>query len=140
MFRRNKNKESFITVDLEEPLTGHACTELVLEIVKYIMYQKQQIPVSCDSLMKIHAKSKPTDRNFSSMQNLVSSMCNVSNQLTSQFNIEGCTVKEILIVIGATIVSPKLSIRLELPDNILNSKIHLRHQHLVRKALLSTMR
>ncbi|XP_058803149.1 uncharacterized protein LOC131671047 [Phymastichus coffea] len=140
MFRHNIVRESFIPVDLEEPLTGQACTEMVIEIIKYIMYQKQQIPLSCDSLMKLHANSKPTDRNFSLMQNLVSSMYNVSSHLSSQFNIEDCTVKEILIVIGATIVSPKISIRLELPDSILNSKMHLRHQHSVRKALLSVMK
>lgn len=140
MFRSAKKTESCISVDLEEPLTGHACTQLIIEIVKYIMYQKQQIPLSCDTLMKLHANSKPTDRNFSSMQNLVNSLTNVSNHLDSQFTLDGCDVREILIVIGATIVSPKLCIRLELPSNILNSDTHLEYQHSFRKPLLNVMR
>ncbi|XP_011498727.1 PREDICTED: uncharacterized protein LOC105362892 isoform X2 [Ceratosolen solmsi marchali] len=104
------------------------------------MYQKQQIPLSCDSLIKLHATSKPTDRNFSSMQNLVDSLSNISNQLALQFTIDDCEVKEIVIVIGATIVSPKFYIVIELPPTILNSNIHLEYQHPFRKSLTTVMR
>lgn len=140
MFGNNKKTESSISVNLEEPLTGYACSQLIIEIVKYIMYQKQQIPLSYDSLVKYHASSKPSDRNFSSMQCLVNSLANVSDQLASQFSIDGCEIKEVLVIIGATIVSPKLCIRFELPSNLLCSKTHTDYQHSFRKPLLNVMR
>ena len=140
MFRSVKKTESYISVDLEEPLTGHSCSQLIIEIIKYIMYQKQQIPLSCDTLIKLHANSKPTDRNFSTMQNLLSSWCNVSDNLASQFILDGCDIKEIVIIIGATIVSPKLCIRVELPSYILSSDTHLECEHSFRKPLLTVMR
>jgi hypothetical protein len=140
MFRIKKKTDCHISVDLEEPLTGYACSQLIIEIVKYVIYQKQQIPLSCDSLTKLHANSKPTDRNFSSMQNLIDSLYNISSQLALQFNLDNCEIKEIVIVVGATIVSPKLCIIVELPLKILNSNIHLEYQHSSRKPLLTVMR
>lgn len=138
MFRSVKKVETNISVDLEEPLTAQSCSQLVIEIIKYIMYQKQQIPFSGDTLIRLHASTKPTDRNFSSMNKLIGTLKSVSDQLTHELNLEECDVKEILIVIGATIVSPKLCIKLELP-NIL-SKTHIARQHPHRKPLMCIMK
>lgn len=140
MLRLPQKIEKCIPVNLEEPLTGYACSRLIIEIVKYIMYQKQQIPLSYDSIVKFHANSKPSDRNFSSMQSLVNSLDNVSDHLASQFSIEGCEIKEVLVIVGATIISPKLCIRFELPSNVLCSKTHTDYQHSFRKPLLNVMR
>ncbi|CAL7949599.1 unnamed protein product [Xylocopa violacea] len=101
---------------LDEPLTSNNCVKLVTELLKYILYQKQQIPFSYDSLCQLHMK--PTDRNSSS----------------------GSKIKEIAILIGATIVSPKLYIKMEFPPNILNSQEHYECKHASRKILLSLMR
>ena len=140
MFRSLRKTESHISVNLEEPLTGHACSQLVIELVKYIMYQKQQVPLSCDSLIKLHANSKPSDRNYSSMKSLVDSLSSISDQLSLQLKLADCNVKEIVIVIGATIASPKLIVRVQLPELILNSVTHKEYQHSYRKPLLSVMR
>ncbi|KAL7294720.1 hypothetical protein TKK_0012014 [Trichogramma kaykai] len=140
MMKNSKRTESNISVDLDEPLTGESCSQLVMELVKYVMYQKQQIPLSCDSLMKLHKTSKSTDRNFSLMQKLVDSLANVSHQLNSQFARNECDVKEILIIIGATTFSPKLCIRIELPYSILSSRNHSSCHHSSRKILLNVMK
>lgn len=140
MFKVNQKTEPCISVNLEEPLTGYACSQLIIEIIKYIMYQKQQIPLSYDSLIKFHTSSKPTDKNFSSTQSLVTSLESVSDHLASQFTIDGCEIKEVLVIIGATIISPKLCVRFELPSNLLCSKTHTDYQHSYRKPLLKVMR
>ncbi|CAL7949598.1 unnamed protein product [Xylocopa violacea] len=127
-----------INVMLDEPLTSNNCVKLVTELLKYILYQKQQIPFSYDSLCQLHMK--PTDRNSSSVRTLLNSLKTTSEHLISQFHLKGSKIKEIAILIGATIVSPKLYIKMEFPPNILNSQEHYECKHASRKILLSLMR
>lgn len=135
----NQN-ETTIPVVLDEQLTSDSCSKLITELMKYILYQKQQIPFSCDTLLQLQTRYKPTDKNFNSTKNLFSTIDNITDELTTQLHTSGCDVKEIIIVIGATPVTPKFSVKLELPSNILNSKKHLEYQHSYRKPLLTLMR
>ncbi|XP_068981461.1 MAD2L1-binding protein [Bombus flavifrons] len=127
-----------INVMLDEHLTSHSCVKLVIELLKYILYQKQQIPFTYDSLSKLQMKS--TDRNSSDIKTLLNSLRSTSEQLNSQFHLKGCKIKEIAILIGATIISPRLHIRIEFPSDILSSQEHLECKHASRKPLLSLMR
>ncbi|KOC64730.1 hypothetical protein WH47_00233 [Habropoda laboriosa] len=127
-----------INIALDEPLTNNSCVKLVIEFLKYILYQKQQIPFACDSLAQL--QMKPTDRNLSSIKTVLNSLKNTTEQLNSQFELEGCKIKEIAILIGATIITPKLHIRVEFPSNILSSQEHFECKHTSRKPLLSLMR
>ncbi|KZC06209.1 PREDICTED: MAD2L1-binding protein [Dufourea novaeangliae] len=129
-----------INVTLDEPLTSYACVKLVIELLKYILYQKQQIPFTYDSLTRLQMSVKPTDRNSSSIRRILSSLKSVSEELSSQFHLKNCKVKEIAILIGATIISPKLHVRLQFPSNILSSEEHYECKHTSRKPLLSLMR
>ena len=142
MFRSTKNKKDdfHITIDLDEPMTGDTCSKLIMEVVKYILYQKQQIPMSYDTLTKLFANSKPSDRNYTMMQNLFTTLCNVSDQLAAQFIQEKCNVREILIVVGPTVVSPKFCLRFEVPVGVLSSREHSEYQHSYRKPLLNVMK
>ncbi|XP_053984505.1 MAD2L1-binding protein [Hylaeus volcanicus] len=132
--------EMNIDVALDEPLTSGTCVKLIIELLKYILYQKQQIPFTYDSLTQLQTNVKPTDKNSSYIKTLLNSLKCTSEQLNSQFHLEGCNVKEIAILIGATIISPKLHIRLEFPPNILSSEEHHECRHTSRKPLLSLMR
>ncbi|KAK1118374.1 hypothetical protein WN51_04774 [Melipona quadrifasciata] len=127
-----------INVALDEHLTSNSCVKLVIELLKYILYQKQQIPFTCDSLSQL--KMKPADRNSSSIRTFLSSLKSTSEQLNSQFHQKNCKIKEIAILIGATIISPKLHVRIEFPSDILNSQEHFECKHASRKPLLSLMR
>ncbi|XP_031831303.1 MAD2L1-binding protein [Nomia melanderi] len=129
-----------INVKLDEPLTSNACVKLVIELLKYILYQKQQIPFAYESLTQLQMNMKSTDRNLISIKKLLQSLKNTSEQLSSQFHLTNCKVKEIAILIGATIISPKLHIKLELPSDILNSQEHYECKHASRKPLLNLMR
>lgn len=142
MFKSQKKSESLINVDLDEPLTGVSYSKIIIEVVKYILYQKQQIPLSYDTLLKYHANSKPTDRNFNMIKNLSTSLCNISDQLQAELDLEKdiCDIKQIVILIGPTIVSPKLCIQFEIPKDLLNSKEHLEYHHSHRKPLLYIMK
>ncbi|XP_076234011.1 MAD2L1-binding protein [Calliopsis andreniformis] len=140
VYKRSERIEMDINVTFDEPLTSNTCVQLVTELLKYILYQKQQIPFTYDSLAQLQRNVKPTDRNSSSIKSLLSSLKSTSEQLNSQFHLEGCKIKEIAILIGATIISPKLHIRLEFPSNILSSEEHFEYKHSSRKPLLSLMR
>ncbi|XP_024936093.1 MAD2L1-binding protein [Cephus cinctus] len=140
MYPKIKISEVDVSVKLEEPLTSGSCSKLITELIKYLLYQKQQIPFSCESLTQLQAKAKPNDRNSWSAKAVLNSLRNMSDQLTSQLHLEGCNVKEVVIAMGATVVSPKFCVRVELPAGILSSQNHLDYQHPPRKPLLTLMR
>lgn len=140
MFSRHKKGEMEIDIMLDEPLTNDSCTKVVIELVKYILYQKQQIPFAYEALARFQTSVKATDRNAVSFKTLSNMLKNVSDELSSQFFLKGCDVREIAILLGPTILSPKLCIAIELPSYILNSKQHKEYQHSSRKPLLKLMR
>lgn len=140
MFGRKKQPETCISVTLDEPLTSDSCTKLIMELIKYILYQKEQIPFSCDTLTQLQSRFKPTDKNANSTKNLFTTLRNISENITSEFHNKGCEVREVVVIIGATMVSPKLCVRVELPSEILNSQRHMESQHSSRKPLLNLMR
>lgn len=114
--------------------------KLVIELLTFILYQKQQIPFTYDSLAQLQTKVKPTDRNAGTIGNLLNSLKSTSEHLYRQLHLEGCKVKEIAIIIGATILSPKLHVRIELPQEILSSEEHFESKHTSRRPLLNLMR
>ncbi|XP_012523357.1 MAD2L1-binding protein [Monomorium pharaonis] len=140
MFSRDRKDETEIDVILDEPLTSDSCTKTVMELIKYILYQKQQIPFPYEALARFQTSVKATDRNAVSFKALSSTLKNVSDHLSSQFFLKGCDIKEVAIILGATILSPKLYIKIELPSYVLNSKQHMEYQHSSRKPLLKLMR
>lgn len=125
---------------LDEPLTSDSCTKIVIEFIKYILYQKQQIPFPYEALVRFQTSVKTTDRNAISFRILSSTLKDVSDHLSSQFFLKDCDIKEVAIILGATILSPKLYIGIELPSYVLNSKQHKEYQHSSRKPLLKLMR
>lgn len=141
MFSRGKWKnETEINVTLDEPLTNESYTKVVVELIKYVLYQKQQIPCAYDALAQLHTRTKATDKNAIFFKTLSNTLENVSDNLSSQFYIDGCDIKEVAILLGATVLSPKLYIGIELPSCVLDSKQHMEYQHPSRKTLLKLMR
>jgi len=140
MLSRRRNNEMEIDVMLDEPLTSDSCTKVVIELIKYILYQKQQIPFTYEALAQFQTTIKATDRNAVSFRTLSNTLKNISDNLSSQFFLKGCDVKEVAILLGATIVAPKFCIEIELPSYVLNSKQHKEYQHSSKKPLLKLMR
>ncbi|TGZ56508.1 Uncharacterized protein DBV15_07124 [Temnothorax longispinosus] len=140
MFSRDRKGEMEIDVMLDEPLTSDSCTKVVMELIKYILYQKQQIPFTYEALAQFQTSVKTTDRNAVSFRALSGTLKTVSDHLSSQFFLKGCDIKEVAIILGATILSPKLYIGIDLPSYVLNSKQHKEYQHSSRKPLLKLMR
>jgi len=137
MFSRDRKSEMEIDVMLDEPWTSDSCTKVVMELIKYILYQKQQIPLTYEALERFQ---NTTDRNAVSFKALSSTLKNVEDHLSSQFFLKGCDMKEVAIILGATILSPKFYIGIDLPSYVLNSKQHKEYQHSSRKPLLKLMR
>ncbi|XP_046835980.1 MAD2L1-binding protein-like [Vespa velutina] len=140
MFSNIRKCETDINVILDEHLTSDSCTKLIIEFIKYVLYQKQQIPFTYDSLVHLQARTKKSDRNSSFIKTLLNSLTNVSDHLSSELLLKDCEVKEILIIVGPTIISPKLQITLELPTHILDSLCHIECKHSSQKPLLNLMR
>ncbi|XP_029179205.1 MAD2L1-binding protein [Nylanderia fulva] len=140
MFSRGQKGETEINVNLDEPLTDDSYTKVVIELMKYILYQKQQIPFAYEALAKYQTNVKATDKNVASFKTLSNMLKNVSDHLASQFFLKNCDVKEIAILFGSTIFSSKLCIAIELPSYILNSRQHKEYQHSSRKPLLKLIR
>ncbi|XP_012273387.1 MAD2L1-binding protein [Orussus abietinus] len=140
MSPKNAKSEIEIAVKLEEPLTSGSCSKLAIELIKYLLYQKQQVPFSYECLTQLQAKAKPTDKNFSSIKAVLNTLENVSEHLTLQLQREDCNIKEIVVVIGATIVSPKFCVRVEISPKILSNRNHMDCQHSSRKPLVNLMK
>ncbi|KAI4484378.1 hypothetical protein M0802_013105 [Mischocyttarus mexicanus] len=140
MFSNNRKCEKDINVLLDEPLTSDSCTKLITELLKYVLYQKQQIPFTYDSLLHLQVKNKKMDRNLSFINTLSNTITNVTDNLSSELLLKSIKVKEVIIIIGPTILSPKLQITLELPPVILDSLDHLQCEHSSQKPLLNLMK
>lgn len=135
-----KKSETEVDVTLDEPLTSDSCTKLVMEIVKYILHQKQQIPFTYEALAQFQKSAQATDKNVISFKNLSNTLKNISNHVSSQLFLEGCDVREVGVLLGATVLSPKVYVAVEFPPYVLNSKHHKEYQHPSRKPLLKLMR
>lgn len=129
-------------VKFQEPLTSESCCKLILELVKYLLYQKQQIPVTYEYLLSLGASSAggASDRCFTTARGTLACLQNISDHLSAELSRGSGVVKEIAISMGATILSPKLCVRVSLPLGILNGRSHRSQQHPTRKPLLSLMR
>lgn len=141
MSKQKRNKELDVGVLLEEPLTSDSCCKLILELVKYLLYQKQQIPVTYEYLLRLGATSSgASDRCLATARNTLSCLQNISDHLNTELTRGSAVVKEIAVFMGATILSPKLCVRISLPPGILSGRRHYSEQHSTRKPLLNLMR
>ncbi|XP_046750878.1 MAD2L1-binding protein-like [Diprion similis] len=141
MLGRKKIEELEVHVKLEEPLTSDSCCKLILELVKYLLYQKQQIPVSYEYLLRLGSSSVGvTDRSLATARATLSCLENISEHLNIELCRESAVVKEIVISMGATILAPKFCLRVSLPPEILSGQCHFKQQHSPRKPLLNLMR
>lgn len=141
MFRRKCNEEFDLPVKLEEPLTSDSCCKLISELIKYLLYQKQQIPVTYEYLVRLGASSpEANSRCLATAKATLNSLENISEHLNTELCRGGAAVKEIAISMGATLLTPKLCVRVSLPPGILSGQSHYSQQHSSRKPLLSLMR
>ncbi|XP_012254766.2 MAD2L1-binding protein-like [Athalia rosae] len=141
MLRRSGKEELDVPVILEEPLTSESCCKLISELVKYILYQKQQIPLTYEYLLRMNdATVGANDRNLTIARTTLECLQNISDNLYVELCRGSNFVREIVISMGATMLSPKLCIRVSLPLGILDGRCHLTQQHSSRKPLLSLMK
>lgn len=50
------DNESVIETEFKDVLTGSSCTTLIAELIKYILYHKQQLPYTFDRLKYVITK------------------------------------------------------------------------------------
>lgn len=140
MFQRDTKVPVVIPIIFEELLTGDACVHVAMELIKYVMLQKQQMPLSYDCLLKLSKNPQEKSKNLTTVATLADILKKMYENLQDQFISEVCDVKEIVILIGTTIFTPKLCIKIELPSKILQSMVHKKNEHCERKVLIKVMR
>ncbi|XP_014218416.1 uncharacterized protein LOC106646799 [Copidosoma floridanum] len=139
MSNKAKKTETEIPIELDKKLTGDSCAHLISGIVKYVMLQKCQIPLAFDQLVKYSQHSQTEKKHMTMITNFIKSMKTMSDKLVEEFNPNQCRVKEIIILFGATIFSPKLCIKIEIPLEILDSERHTCDEHKKGQPLLTVM-
>ncbi|XP_061192889.1 uncharacterized protein LOC133201113 [Saccostrea echinata] len=131
MANRGRFKNNLITHDFvfDDGLGLTVRAKLVVEIIKYLMYQRQQLPMALDQLKKnintdtkvqqqTEVKARMDKRtNRRELKNAIKAVCNLDqifDMISQAFEI--CSeIRSVLILFGTTPVSPKESYLLTLP-------------------------
>ncbi|KAG8233785.1 hypothetical protein J437_LFUL003857 [Ladona fulva] len=135
--RNMKNcDQAVVDIQLEENLTSSSCSKVVSEIIKYLAYQKQQIPYPFEQLKLLVNKSKlageqetigksvkrrclQLERHHSKATDAVDTLENIFKNIEAEFMIsdeDGIgRVEEVVVMFGATPVTPKDVFRIQLP-------------------------
>ncbi|XP_046401489.1 MAD2L1-binding protein-like [Ischnura elegans] len=135
MSGKGKNMhEALVDIKFEENLTWVACSKIVIEIIKYLAYQKQQIPYPFEQL-KLLVNKKKTDvgggvnttnkslssaRYHSKAAEAVETLESIFQNIEAEFMISsqgGCNgVEEVVVLFGPTPVTPKDVFRIQIPE------------------------
>ncbi|XP_014249833.1 uncharacterized protein LOC106666863 [Cimex lectularius] len=122
-----------LKVDLNEFLTPKSCSLVVKQLIKYIAYNTQQIPYTYDGIAKqINCMKTSSDYLETAQQSMKIMKANrLYNEIKNQFNNfestfksieeellknhENHGLKEIILVLGTTLLCPKLIFRIQIP-------------------------
>lgn len=126
-------KVSELKIELIDTLTPKTCSKLAINLIKYILYQAEQIPLNYESLIRVFKQTKDyfeavqggndcsrsykqikALRFYKTIESLVTNCENTFSSLESEF-VEAEGIQEILVVIGATKVLPQKMFRIVIP-------------------------
>lgn len=121
-------------------LTPLACSSLINEIIKCLLYEKSQIPYSHNWLKNIVCKKRKsleneqgTTRNHYTAKkyyNIVSkaydALDEIMENLSKEFKNKSSTIHEILIMFGVTPLNPKETISINF-TNITHDHVEVNH-------------
>ncbi|BES91154.1 Hypothetical protein NTJ_03963 [Nesidiocoris tenuis] len=124
-----------INVQLGEVLSRKDCADIVKHIIKFIVYNNQQIPYTYDGFQRIIARKKHLDERLNGKPNsntplsfkqikantFFETIENVFKTFEAIFQgielelLSGSNLKEIVIILGTTVMSPKHVYRIRIP-------------------------
>lgn len=141
---------SVIETEFKDVLTGSSCTTLIAELIKYILYHKQQLPYTFDRLKYVITKCNSDESSVSSLKkgsNVERLFRAAEEGLTTlemlfektKLELSDCKsgrVSEIALILGSSPMTPKQVYRIYLPDVYLG---HSPSNHPERKNLLQLL-
>ncbi|KAK6639587.1 hypothetical protein RUM43_007860 [Polyplax serrata] len=136
-----------IETELKDILTIESCTTLVAELIKFILYRKQQLPYTFDRLKYLITKknSKEMQENASSVPSSVERQFKIAENGLETLELlfektreeladskKGC-ISEVALLFGSTPMTPKQVYIIHLPKLCLDhsAKNHPERKHLV---------
>ncbi|XP_022907169.1 MAD2L1-binding protein [Onthophagus taurus] len=123
--RKLENTEINLSVN-DLVLTPATCALLINEIIKYLVYQKSQIPYPYAWLKNVVSRKRKSgendknsnpsvSRNYSAASSAYDIIEEMMKNISHQFKENGDNVKEVMVLFGATPHSPKEMIRFLIP-------------------------
>ncbi|XP_071453772.1 MAD2L1-binding protein [Hetaerina americana] len=122
---------ALVDIKFEENLTWISCSKIVIEIIKYLAYQKQQIPYPFDQLKLLIKKKKIDETGAGNAINkpgkyhnkatvAVETLESIFQNIEAEFMIGSQSgfggVEEVVVLFGATPVTPKDVFRIQIPE------------------------
>lgn len=141
-----------VTVYLCDAITPKTCATLLIHLIKYILYQSEQIPMNYDCLASFLKRCPMnTDNAFSCNSSYASmkaqhfyksidlflSTCEKTFHNLERLLSESLGVKELVVIVGATVLSAKKIIRIAIPNMSFNG---CEKEHSARRNLQSLCR
>lgn len=126
----NKLSAKEINVKVKElVLTPLTCASVINEIIKYLIYQKSQIPYPYNWLKSVvdrkrkepeNNQTKPTnlvaERHYRVVSTAYDGLQELTKHLNNEFKNYGNNIKQILVLFGSTIYNPKEVFRICVTD------------------------
>lgn len=136
------NKKNEITIDIKitDVLTPLTCGLLVNEIIKYLVYQKSQIPYPYNWLQTVVTRKRKSmeshspqttsnlsvERHYKVTSAAYDIVEEIMNNIKTEFKNSIQYIKEVLIIFGATPYTPKEVFRISVP---VLQEIHIEANH-----------
>ncbi|KAI4468847.1 mad2l1-binding protein [Holotrichia oblita] len=125
----NKKNEVGIDIKITDVLTPLACGFLVNEIIKYLVYQKSQIPYPYNWLQTVVARKRKSmeshnpqttnnllvERHYKITSAAYDTVEEIMSNIKTEFKDSIQYIKEVLIIFGATPYTPKEVFRINVP-------------------------
>lgn len=122
-----------IKLELGELLSRKACAVVIKNIIKFIAYNNQQIPYTYEGFQRLVTKKKSyvlkenegkikpltfkeikANQFYEKIEGLYDAFETTFNCIEEEI-VQGSTIREIVIILGSTLVSPKHVYRIQIP-------------------------
>ncbi|KAK4887619.1 hypothetical protein RN001_003890 [Aquatica leii] len=154
-FYNTNTQENEIKVHVTELiLTPLTCSTIINEVIKYLLYQKSQIPYPYNWLKSVvkkkrtaeHADEKSVnfqaERHYTTVSTAYDSLEKLMNSITSEFEMYGTNINRLLIIFGSSIHTAKEIYTIRIPSLAFGHleenhvRINCKHQHKVMRNIV----
>ncbi|EEB13889.1 conserved hypothetical protein [Pediculus humanus corporis] len=131
-----KNNSNILDIELEEVLTLDSCLTIISELIKFILYRKQQLPYTFDRLKYLITRKNSNTNQIA--ENGLDTLELLFEKTRSELeNSKKEHIKEVALVFGSTPMMPKQVYIIHLPQLCLN---HSANFHFEKKYTFHLLR